>query len=355
MVSKVFVAGHKGLVGSAICRRLEADGIEPAVASRAELDLTDQAAVNAWFGANAIDEVYLAAARVGGIHANDTYPAEFLRDNLVIQSNVIHSAWQHGVRKLLFLGSSCIYPKHAPQPMPEDSLLTGPLETTNRWYAIAKIAGITMCQAYRKQYDFDAISAMPTNLYGPGDNFDLQNSHVLPALLRKFHEAKASRASSVEVWGSGNPRREFLHVDDLADACVFLMQNYSSPDLVNVGWGRDISIAELARLIAKVVGFSGRIEFDASKPDGTPRKLLDVSKLTALGWQPTIALDEGLRRTIAYFDALLSGGDFQAARGLTAMSFPALVVAALRRHVDWAGIRYHIGRDGRVCQISYVD
>jgi len=300
-VSKVFVAGHKGLVGSAIVRRLQADGIEAVVAGRDELDLSDQAAVDEWFADKKVDQVYLAAAKVGGIHANDTYPAEFLHDNLVIQTNVIHAAWKHGVSKLLFLGSSCIYPKLAPQPMPEDSLLTGPLEPTNQWYAIAKIAGIKMCQAYRKQYGFDAISVMPTNLYGPGDNFDLENSHVLPALIRKFHEAKSSGAESVEVWGSGAPRREFLHVDDLADACVFLMENYSSADIVNVGWGKDISIAELADLIRGIVGFQGRIEFDPSKPDGTPRKLLDTSKLTALGWQPSIALDAGIASTYDWY------------------------------------------------------
>jgi GDP-L-fucose synthase len=291
------------LVGSAICRRLRVGGIEPVVASRSELDLTNQHAVSEWFVANAIDQVYLAAARVGGIHANDAYAAEFLRDNLVIQSNVIHSAWKHEVKKLLFLGSSCIYPKRAQQPMPEDSLLTGPLEPTNQWYAIAKIAGIKMCQAYRKQYGFDAISVMPTNLYGPGDNFDLENSHVLPALLRKFHEAKVSAADSVEIWGSGNPRREFLHVDDLADACVFLMRDYSSPDIINVGWGKDISIAELAKLIGKVVGFQGKLDFDPAKPDGTPRKLLDTSRLTALGWQPTISLEEGIASTYDWYRA----------------------------------------------------
>ena len=302
-MSNVFVAGHKGLVGSALCRRLEVDGIEPVIASRAELDLTDQHAVSEWFGSNTIDQVYLAAAHVGGIHANDAYPAEFLRDNLVIQTNVIHSAWQHDVKKLLFLGSSCIYPKHAPQPMPEDSLLTGPLEPTNQWYAIAKIAGIKMCQAYRKQYGFDAISVMPTNLYGPGDNFDPDNSHVLPALLRKFHEAKVSGAEFVEIWGSGNPRREFLHVEDLADACVFLMQEYSSPDIINVGWGKDISIAELAELIGRVVGFQGKLEFDPGKPDGTPRKLLDTSRLATLGWQPTISLDSGIASTYEWYCA----------------------------------------------------
>ena len=300
-MSNVFVAGHNGLVGSAICRRLESDGVVPVVAGRKELDLIDQAAVAAWFRDNPVDQVYLAAAKVGGIHANDTYPAEFLRDNLAIQTNIIHAAWKNGVKKLLFLGSSCIYPKHAPQPMPEDSLLTGPLEPTNEWYAVAKIAGIKMCQAYRKQYGFDAISVMPTNLYGPGDNFDLQNSHVLPALVRKFHEAKEAGASSVTVWGTGSPRREFLHVDDLADACVYLMRDYSSPDIVNVGWGRDISIAELAELIRKIVGYDGDIQFDTSKPDGTPRKLLDTARLTKLGWQPSIELEEGIARTYEWY------------------------------------------------------
>ena len=271
------------------------------MATRAELDLADQRAVDAWFEHHDIDQVYLAAAKVGGIRANDTYPAEFLRENLVIQTNVIHAAWKSGVKKLLFLGSSCIYPKLAPQPLAEDSLLTGPLEPTNEWYAIAKIAGLKMCQAYRKQYGFDAISVMPTNLYGPGDNFDLEKSHVLPALMRKFHEAKTSGAESVEVWGSGNPRREFLHVNDLADACVFLMQHYSSPDIINVGWGKDISIAELADLISEVVGFQGRIEFDPGKPDGTPRKLLDTSRLTALGWQPSISLETGIASTYDWY------------------------------------------------------
>lgn len=300
-MGSVFVAGNRGLVGSAIVRRLESDGIEPLVASREQLDLCDQDAVDAWFAGHEVEQVYLAAAKVGGIHANDTYPAEFIQVNLAIQTNVIHSAWRHGVKKLAFLGSSCIYPKLAPQPLHEDSLLTGPLESTNEWYAIAKIAGIKMCQAYRKQYGFDAISIMPTNLYGPGDNFDLENSHVLPALLRKFHEANLSAQESVEVWGSGNPRREFLHVDDLADACVFLMQNYSSPEIINVGWGKDISIRELAELVRSVVGFGGRIVFDSSKPDGTPRKLLDTSRLTALGWKPSISLSEGLASTYDWY------------------------------------------------------
>ncbi len=300
-MSRIFIAGHKGLVGSAIVRRLQADGVEAVVAGRDEMDLCDQAQVDAWFANNDIDQVYLAAARVGGIHANDTYPAQFLRDNLAIQTNVIHSAWKHGVDKLLFLGSSCIYPRLAPQPLSEDSLLTGPLEQTNEWYAIAKIAGIKMCQAYRKQYGFDAISVMPTNLYGPGDNFDLENSHVLPALMRKFHEAKESDAESVQVWGSGNPKREFLHVDDLGDACVFLMQEYNEAEIVNVGWGKDISITELASLMKEIVGYSGSIEFDASKPDGTPRKLLDTTRLTSLGWQPSTQLADGIASTYKWF------------------------------------------------------
>jgi GDP-L-fucose synthase len=300
-VSSVYVAGHKGLVGSAICRRLEADGVRPLVASRSEVDLTDQGGVDSWFSSNKIDQVYLAAAKVGGIHANDTYPAEFLRDNLVIQSNIIHSAWQSGVKKLLFLGSSCIYPKLAPQPMPEDSLLTGELEPTNEWYAIAKIAGIKMCQAYRKQYDFDAISVMPSNLYGPGDNFDLESSHVLPALIRKFHEARESQSNVVTLWGSGTPRREFLHVDDLADACVFLMKSYSDSEIINAGWGRDTSIMELAELVQDIVGFEGEIELDSSKPDGTPRKLLDTARLSGLGWSPSISLRSGIVSTYQWY------------------------------------------------------
>jgi GDP-L-fucose synthase len=300
-MSKIFVAGHNGLVGSAICRRLAKDNIEPLVASRKRLDLCDQAAVSAWFDSQQIEQVYLAAAKVGGIHANATYPADFIRDNLVIQNNVIHAAWQSGVKRLLFLGSSCIYPKLAEQPMAEDCLLTGPLEPTNEWYAIAKIAGIKMCQAYRMQHGFSAICAMPTNLYGPGDNFDLQSSHVLPALIRKFHESKVNGANSVDVWGTGTPRREFLHVDDLADACVFLMNHYDDGDIVNVGWGRDISIAELAGLVQDIVEFDGTIVFDPSKPDGTPRKLLDTSRINLLGWSPSIGLRDGIATTYRWY------------------------------------------------------
>jgi len=300
--SSIFVAGHRGLVGSAIVRRLRASGFRNLVLrDRAELNLTRQAAVESFFAEARPEYVFFAAAKVGGILANDTYPAEFLQDNLVIQTNIIDAAYRNGTRKLLFLGSSCIYPKHAPQPMPEDCLLTGPLEPTNEWYAIAKIAGLKMCQAYRKQYGFNAISAMPTNLYGPGDNFSLKTSHVLPALLRKVHEAKEGRASEVEVWGTGKPRREFLHVDDLADACLFLMRNYDGDGWVNVGWGRDETIAELADTIRRVVGFTGSLRFDSSKPDGTPRKLLDTTRLAALGWAPKIGLEAGIRSTYEWF------------------------------------------------------
>jgi GDP-L-fucose synthase len=300
--ARIFVAGHRGLVGSAITRRLRALGAtDLLLRTRSELDLTRQAEVDAFFAQERPAYVFLAAAKVGGILANDTQPAEFLRDNLAIQTNTIHSAWQHGVRKLCFLGSSCIYPKLAPQPLKEESLLTGPLEPTNEWYAIAKIAGIKMCQAYRRQYAFDAISAMPTNLYGPGDNFDLRTSHVLPALVRKFHEAKASGAPEVVLWGSGTPRREFLHVDDLAEAAVFLMQEYSGEDFVNVGTGEDLTIRELAEMVSQATGYAGRIVNDASKPDGTPRKLMDVGRLKAMGWSPKIGLREGIERTVREF------------------------------------------------------
>ena len=300
--SSIFVAGHRGLVGSAIVRRLHTAGLHNLVLrDRQELNLTRQSAVEDFFAQTRPEYVFFAAAKVGGILANDSYPAEFLQDNLVIQTNIIDAAYRTGTRKLLFLGSSCIYPKHAPQPMPEDCLLTGPLEPTNEWYAIAKIAGLKMCQAYRKQYGFNAISAMPTNLYGPGDHFSLKNSHVLPALLRKVHEAKEAGAAQVEVWGTGKPRREFLHVDDLADACVFLMQNYDGDGWVNVGWGRDETIAELADTIRRVVGFTGSLRFDTSKPDGTPRKLLDTTRLSALGWSPKIGLEAGIRSTYEWF------------------------------------------------------
>ena len=299
---RIFVAGHQGLVGSAIVRRLRAAGFANLVfADRATVDLRDGAAVSAWFARERPDHVFLAAARVGGIHANNAFPAEFLYDNLAIQNAVIDGAWRHGVRKLLFLGSSCIYPKHAPQPMREEHLLTGPLEPTNEWYAVAKIAGIKLCQAYRQQYGFDAIALMPTNLYGPGDNFHPQNSHVLPALIRRFHEARRDRLPRVVIWGTGSPRREFLHVDDLADACVFLMQTYSSSEIINVGVGEDLTILDLAQRIADAVGYQGAIETDPEKPDGTPRKLLDVSRLSGLGWQAKIYLDDGLMQTYRWF------------------------------------------------------
>jgi GDP-L-fucose synthase len=289
-------------VGSAIVRRLRAGGFHNMVLrDRAELDLTRQGAVERFFAEARPEYVFFAAAKVGGILANNSYPAEFIQDNLVIQTNIIDSAYRNGARKLLFLGSSCIYPKFAPQPMPEDCLLTGPLEPTNEWYAIAKIAGLKMCQAYRRQYGFNAISAMPTNLYGPGDNFSLKNAHVLPALLRKIHEAKEAGAAEVEVWGTGKPRREFLHVDDLADACLFLMQNYDGDGWVNVGWGRDETIAELADTLRRVIGFEGALRFDTSKPDGTPRKLLDTTRLTELGWSPKIGLETGIRSTYEWF------------------------------------------------------
>ena len=302
--SRIFVAGHRGLVGSAVVRRLRALGHEQLLfAERRELDLTRQAEVEAWFAAHRPEVVIMAAAKVGGIHANNSYAADFIRDNLAVQINLIDAAYRHGTRKLTFLGSSCIYPKHAPQPMNEDCLLTGPLEPTNEWYAIAKIAGIKMCQAYLRQYGFDAISLMPTNLYGPGDNFSLENSHVLPALMRKIHEAKQARSNSVVVWGTGTPRREFLYVDDLADAVVFLTEGYSGAGPINVGVGKDITIRELAELIGTVIGYQGELVFDTTKPDGTPRKLLDVGRLRALGWRASTALEAGLRTTYEWFCA----------------------------------------------------
>jgi len=299
---KIFVAGHRGLVGSALVRRLEADGFTNLVKrDRSQLDLTQEAAVQDFFAREKPAIVFFAAAKVGGIKANNDYPVEFLLDNVRIQNNVMSAAHETGVRKLLFLGSSCIYPKHAPQPIPESALLTGPLEPTNDAYAIAKIAGIKLCQAYAREYGRNFISAMPTNLYGPNDNFDLQTSHVLAALLRKAHEAKASGARELVVWGSGKARREFLHVDDLAAACLFLLEKYDSPEIINVGWGEDISIRELAELICDVVGFDGKLAWDSSKPDGTPRKLLDVTKLRSLGWNPSIPLREGIQRTYDWF------------------------------------------------------
>ncbi len=298
---RVFVAGHQGLVGGAIVRRLAHEPVELVLRTHAELDLTDQRAVRDFFAHERPAQVYLAAARVGGIHANNSRPADFIRDNLQIQTNVIDAAWQSGVARLLFLGSSCIYPRLAPQPMAEDCLLTGPLEPTNEWYAIAKIAGIKMCQAYRRQYGFRAIAVMPTNLYGPGDNFSLEDSHVLPALIRRFHDAKQAGAAAVTIWGTGKPRREFLHVDDLADALVFLMRTYDDAELVNIGCGTDLSIAELAAIVREVVGFTGEVRFDTSRPDGTPRKLLDVSRLHALGWRAARGLREGIAGTYRWF------------------------------------------------------
>lgn len=299
---KIYVAGHRGLVGSAIVRNLKNNGYDNLLlrASK-ELNLTNQAEVNQFFENEKPDYVFLAAAKVGGILANDTYPADFIRENLQIQTNVIDSAYRNNVKKLLFLGSSCIYPKHAPQPMKEEYLLTGELEPTNEWYAIAKIAGIKMCQAYKKQYGFNAISLMPTNLYGPGDNFNLENSHVMPALIRKFHYAKKNKLSEIEVWGTGKPKREFLHVDDMADASVYLMNNYDGDDFVNVGIGEDVSIKELAECVKDVVGYEGVLKFDTSKPDGTPRKLLDVNRLNNLGWQANIQLTDGVNSTYRWF------------------------------------------------------
>lgn len=291
---RVFVAGHRGMVGAALVRRLEREGCTVLVAGREALDLRDQAAVRAWFADHAPEAVFVAAAKVGGILANASYPADFLYDNLAIAANVIEAAHRANVAKLLFLGSSCIYPREAAQPIAEAALLTGPLEPTNEWYAVAKIAGIKLCQAYRRQHGRDFISAMPTNLYGPGDNFDLATSHVLPALIRKAHEAKRAGAARITVWGSGRPRREFLHVDDLADACVFLMRRYSGEEHVNVGSGEDIAIADLAETVCELVGFTGAIGYDTAKPDGTARKLMSGAKLAALGWRPTIGLREGI-------------------------------------------------------------
>jgi GDP-L-fucose synthase len=299
---RIYVAGHRGLVGSAIVRELRRQGYDNLLLrARQEVDLLVESEVRELFGSERPAVVIDAAAKVGGILANDTYPADFIRDNLRIQTNLIEAAFDFGARKFIFLGSSCIYPKLADQPMKEDALLTGPLEPTNEWYAIAKIAGIKMCQAYRKQHGFNAICLMPTNLYGPGDNFDLQTSHVLPALIRKFHEAKESGAESVEIWGTGSPRREFLYVDDLASAVVFLAKNYDDGDIINVGTGEDVPIRDLALLVAHAVGFDGELRFDTSKPDGTPRKLLDISRLKGIGWEPAWSLKDGIARTYDWF------------------------------------------------------
>ncbi|MDH5302100.1 MAG: GDP-L-fucose synthase [Gammaproteobacteria bacterium] len=300
--ARIYVSGHRGLVGSAIVRHLNAQGYHNIITrSSKELDLRNQQAVTDFYAKEKPDYVIVAAAKVGGIWANDQYPAEFIYDNLMIEANVIHGAHVAGVKKLLFLGSTCIYPKMAPQPLKEDYLLTGPLEPTNEWYAVAKIAGIKMCQAYHKQYGSRFISAMPTNLYGPEDNFDLNNSHVLPALIRKFHEAKINGDAHVVVWGSGTPMREFCYVDDLAEACVFLLNNYEQPEIVNIGVGEDIRIADLAKLVKKVVGFNGEIVQDTSKPDGTPRKLVDVSRIFSLGWRPKVGLEEGIGRAYRWY------------------------------------------------------
>jgi GDP-L-fucose synthase len=300
--SRIYVAGHHGLVGSAIRRRLNRGGYSNLIVrERSRLDLTNPAAVDSFFASEKPEYVFLAAAKVGGILANSTYPVDFLRDNLIIELNVMEAAYRHRVRKLESLGSSCIYPKLAPQPIKEEYLLSGPLEPTNEWYAIAKIAGIKLAQAYRQQFGFHAISLMPTNLYGPGDHFDLKSSHVLPALMRKAHEARVSSSPEMVVWGSGAPRREFMHVDDLADAALFLMLNYDEREIINVGVGTDLCIRELAELVCRIVGYNGRLVFDTSKPDGTPQKLLDISRLRALGWQARITLEEGIRQTYQWF------------------------------------------------------
>ncbi|MGH7688753.1 MAG: GDP-L-fucose synthase [Gemmatimonadaceae bacterium] len=308
--AKIYVAGHRGLVGSALVRRLAAQGFDNLVVRRRdELDLLDVGAVNAFFERQRPDYVLLAAAKVGGIMANSQYPADFIRENLGVQINAIDAAYRAGVKKLLFLGSSCIYPRMAPQPIREEYLLTGELEPTNEPYAIAKIAGIKLCQSYNRQYGTNFVSVMPTNLYGPGDNFDLSTSHVLPALLRKFHDAKVQGQAEVVVWGSGRPRREFLYVDDMADACIFVMQRHDGSEIMNIGCGEDVAIGELAQLVAEVVGYRGKIVFDASKPDGTPRKLLDVTRLKSLGWVPTLSLADGVRTTYEWFVGHHARGD----------------------------------------------
>jgi GDP-L-fucose synthase len=306
----IYVAGHTGLVGSALVRRLEAEGFRRLLLrTRSQLDLTDTAAVDRFFAAERPRFVFLAAAKVGGIAANAAYPVDFLRENLLIELNVIDASHRHGATKLLFLGSSCVYPKFAPQPIKEEHLLGGALEPTNEPYAIAKIAGIKLGEAYRRQHGMSFISVMPTNLYGPHDNFDLESSHVLPAMIRRFHEAKRDGSPAVTLWGTGTPRREFLHVDDLADACVYLMKHYDESELVNIGWGRDISIRELAELVADVVGYDGDLQWDATRPDGTPRKLLDTSRLTELGWVPRIQLEDGIRQTYHWYEDMLGTAD----------------------------------------------
>jgi GDP-L-fucose synthase len=305
---RIWVAGHHGMVGSAVVRRLSREDCEVLTVDRTRLDLCRQTDVENWMRETKPEAIILAAARVGGIHANDSRPADFLDENLTIQTNVIHIAAEIGVRKLLFLGSSCIYPRLAPQPIPESALLTGPLEPTNQWYAIAKIAGLMQCQAYREQHGCDFISAMPTNLYGPGDNFDLKGAHVLPALLRRFRAAALTGEPKVTIWGTGTPRREFLHVNDCADALVFLLRHYSEAQAINVGVGEDVTIADLAHMLAGVTGYSGELAFDASRPDGTPRKLLDVGRLTALGWQARIGLREGIASTYQWLNSELSNG-----------------------------------------------
>jgi len=313
--SKIYVAGHRGLVGSGIVRHLREQGFSNLILrSRDQVDLTAREAVDQFFALERPEYVFLAAAKVGGILANSKYPADFIRDNLAIELNVIDAAWRNQVKKLQFLGSSCIYPKFAPQPMKEEYLLTGVLEPTNEWYAIAKIAGIKLCQAYQAQHGFNATCLMPTNLYGPGDNFDLNASHVLPALLRKFHEAHSDNRSEVVIWGTGTPRREFLHVDDLASAAVFLMQHYNEPEIVNVGTGEDVTIAELAQIVSAVTGFQGKLVFDRSKPDGAPRKLLDVSRIHALGWQHSTALEQGIRSTYDWFLEHIDSARLESAR-----------------------------------------
>ena len=300
--ARIYVAGHRGLVGSAVVRALSTQGYRNLIVrTHQELDLTEQRDVREFFDAERPAAVIMAAARVGGIYANSSKPAVFIRDNLMMQDNVIDAAHKAGVSKFVFLGSSCIYPKMAPQPIKEDYLLTGPLEATNEWYAVAKIAGLKMCQAYRREFDFNAISLMPTNLYGPGDNFDRENSHVLPALIRRFHEAKLRNDPVVSVWGTGTPRREFLHVDDMADAVLYLLQQYDAEPIVNIGWGKDVTIRELAELVMSIVGFKGKLTFDSAKPDGTPRKLLDTERLTQLGWKPKITLKDGIAQTYRWF------------------------------------------------------